>query len=145
MDYTRESNAVFLLQQIYESLSTFTKKLEAFARRGDYSITARQFMALTTIDLMPPGEATMANIATKLKTTKQNVNKLIPKLESKGFVFRAIGNKYKKSAVIVVTELGRQKRLEYSSKVSEVASSLFKDFPEDQIDTLLYLLRKLTQ
>ena len=143
MDYTRESNAVFLLQQIYESLSSFTKKLETHARNENYSLTARQFMALTTIDLMPPGEATMGNIAVKLKTTKQNINKLIPKLESKGYVFRTIGNKYKKSSVIVVTELGRSKRIEYSSRVTEIASSLFKNFTEDELDTLLYLLRKL--
>ena len=143
MDYTRESNAVFLLQQIYESLSTYTKKLEAHARNNDYSLTARQFMALTTIDLMPPGEATMGNIAAKLKTTKQNINKLIPKLESKDYVFRTQGNKYKKSAVIVVTELGRSKRLEYSSNISEITATVFKDFTDEEIDTLLYLLRKL--
>jgi len=143
MDYTRESNAVFLLQQIYEALSTYAKKLETHAREGAFNLTARQFMALTTIDLMPPGEATMGNIAAKLKTTKQNINKLIPKLENKGYVVRTPGNKYKKSAVIVVTDLGRSKQAEYSSKVSDMASTLFKDFSEDEIDTLLYLLRKL--
>lgn len=143
MDYKRESNAVFLLQQIYESLSTYTKKLESYARAGNYNLTARQFMALSTIDLMPPGEATMANIAAKFKTTKQNINKLIPKLESRGYVFRTTGNKYKKSAVIVVTEAGREKRLEYSSRLSEVAASMFNNFTDTEIDTLLYLLRKL--
>jgi len=143
MDYTRESNAVFLLQQIYESFSSFAKKLQSYARRREYNLTARQFMALTTIDLMPAGEATMAAIAAKLKTTKQNVNKLIPKLENNGYVFRTAGKKYKKAAVIVVTELGRSKRLEYSAAMSGVASAMFKDFSESEIDTLLYLLRKL--
>ncbi|MCL1830111.1 MAG: MarR family transcriptional regulator [Oscillospiraceae bacterium] len=143
MDYTRKSNAVFLIQQIYESLSAYTKKLENYTRNADYNLTARQFMALTTIDLMAPGEATMANIAVKLKTTKQNVNKLIPKLEAKGYVVRVTGSKYNKSAVIVVTELGRNKRLEYSDQISHIASALFKEFTEDEIDTLLYLLRKL--
>lgn len=143
MDYTRESNAIYLLQQVYESFSTFTKRLEEHARFGEHNLTARQFLALTTIDQMPSGEATMSSVAAKLKTTKQNISKLLPKLESKGFIFRVPGNKYKKSSVIMVTELGRQKRLEYASKVTGMSTDLFKEFSEEELDTLLYLLRKL--
>jgi len=143
MDYTREVNAVYLLRQIYESLSSLTKKIDKHEQREDNGMTARQFMTLQVISQLPPEEATMGNISAKMGTTKQNTNKLIPKLEKKGYVFRTAGIRYKKSAILIITDLGRQKMEEYSAKSTTIAATVFKNFTDDEIDTLLFLLRKL--
>lgn len=83
MDFSKELKDLFLMQQAYATLFSVLNKIQI---RGDEyfeELTSRQFMTIVAILHLPEDETTINNIAKKLGTSKQNVNRLINSIEKK--------------------------------------------------------------
>lgn len=81
MDYSKELKDLFLMQQSYATLFSTLNKIQS--RGDDYyeSLTSRQFMTMVAILHLPEEETTFNNIAKKLGTSKQNINRLVSGIE----------------------------------------------------------------
>lgn len=81
MNFSKELKDLFLMQQSYATLFSVLNKIQS---RGDEyyeSLTTRQFMTMVSILHLPEEETTFNNIAKKLGTSKQNVNRLVSSIE----------------------------------------------------------------
>ena len=143
MNNTKERNELFLMQQIYTTLMSLSKKLDKEEYKHCSCLTARQYITMLAIRLSPLGEATMLNIAKKLGTTKQNINQLIPVLEKKGYIARYTYDKRKRPVNIELTDSGKKAMLDYTGISSKILLEIFDKFSEEEMEMLLHLLKKL--
>lgn len=143
MKYQKEREMLCKMQQVYASLFATVNKLQACADVSTGGLTSRQYLLLTTISRMVPEEATLNNIAAKLATSKQNVNKLVATMEQKGFV-KVVPSKVDKRAVNAsVTKKGEKMIAQCAIGVNQFYADLFKAFPDNEIQDLQYLINKL--
>jgi len=143
MKNAREKKELFLMQKVYTTLMSLSKKLDKEEYKHCSCLTARQYITMLAIRLSPLGESTMLNIAKKLGTTKQNINQLIPVLEKKGYIARYTYDKRKRPVNIEITESGEKAIREYTGVSSKVLLEIFNRFSEEEMDILLHLLQKL--
>jgi len=143
VDDTIEKRELFFMQQICLTLLSLAKKLDREDNKYSKGLTASQYMTIRAIRHSPQGKTTLINIAQKLGTTKQNINRMIPALEKKGYISGAAGRKHKRLADIKVTDLGLDAMLEYAETGASVMMDIFNDFTENEMETLLHLLQKL--
>lgn len=143
MKNQKEREMLCKMQKVYASLFATVNKLQACADASTGGLTSRQYLLLTTITKMVPEEATLNNIANKLATSKQNVNKLVTMLEEKGFV-KVVPSKADKRAVNVSVTKKGEKAVEKSTiNVFQFYSNVFKGFPDHEIDDLQTLINKM--
>ncbi len=143
MNYSKEVNELFLMQQAYATLMAVANKLEAQDDKYYKGLTSRQYMAILAVFHLPPEETTLKNIAKKLGTTKQNVNQLISAIEKKGYIIITTSERDKRAINVKVTEPGIQAILECSETGVIFMSKVFKKFTEHELDTLWRLLKKV--
>ncbi len=143
MDYTKEVQELFLMQQAYATLMSAANKLENRADKYLKGLTLRQYMAILAIFHLPPKETTMKNIAKKLGTTKQNANQLIDLVEKKGYITISKNESDKRAINVRMTDSGLQAMLENSEAGVIFMADIFKDFTEKELETLWQLLKRL--
>jgi len=143
MDNKIEKQEISLMQHIYSTIISLSRKLDKQVNSSDSRLTTRQYMAILAIQCSPNAESSMINIAQKLNTTKQNINQIIPALERKGYVTRSACTNNKRSVSVKVTDAGQKAMLAYSGTGATVMKEFFEDFSKNEMDTLLNLLRKL--
>jgi len=131
------------MRQIYMTLMSLSRKLDARYGKHAKNLTARQYLIILAIRLSPQNESTMANIAKKLCTTKQNTAQLIFVLERKGYVSRSACEDNKREVKIEVTKSGLDAMLEYAETDAAVMTEIFDEFTEQEMEILWSLLKKL--
>ena len=143
MKYEKELHDLFLMQQVYGTLFSLTNKLQISGDSYFEKLTSRQFMAIVAILHLPQEETTINNIARKLGTSKQNANRMISSLEKTGYVEIVPSPKDKRATNAYLTETGKEKVIECSSKAIDFMADVFQEFSTIEIETLWKLLKKL--
>ena len=134
---------LLLMRQVYVALRSLVKKLDSRDSRSAQALTAGQYAALLAILYGGGGEAGMASVARRMRTTKQNLNQMVPALEKKGFVERTTREGDKRVTQLWVTEEGLRAMAAYTTANAEEMRLVFGGFGEDELVTLLGLLQKL--
>ena len=142
VEYFREKREFFLMRQIYSAFMSIARTLEKKVY-SDHDLTSIQCMVILTALLSPDGEISMAEIARKTGVTKQNVNRLIPLLEKKGYVSRSSCQKDKRMVKIMATDLGIEAMLGYVEGDISYIHNLFNDLNKIELELLWELLWKL--
>jgi DNA-binding MarR family transcriptional regulator len=134
---------LFFSQQALAALFAVTNKLQA--RGGDYlkDVTVRQILAVPAIIHAPEGGATINHIARRLGTTKQSAKQIVDVMEKKKYVTVAPSERDKRAVSVSVTEEGKRAFDECSARVDVFLADIFRDFTEEEIETLCGLLKKL--
>lgn len=143
MNYTKSLNELNLMQQNYAMLFSVINKIQI---RGDEyfnDLTSRQFMTLVAILHLPQDETTINNIAHKLGTSKQNVNRLITSIESKGYLVIVPSEKDKRAVNVKLTEAGELAMTRSGEKAVYLMANLFNRFSMEELEMLWTLLNKL--
>lgn len=143
MDYLKAIQELHFMQQAYATLFSVTNKLQI---RGDEylaDLTSRQFMTIVAILHLAEDETTINNIARKLGTSKQNVNRLIGGLESKGYLISIPSEKDKRAVNVKLTETGNALLVKCGEKSIYFMARIFNEFSTEEIETLWNLLKKL--
>nr|WP_206695911.1 MarR family transcriptional regulator [Bacillus subtilis] len=143
VDYSKELKDLFLMQQSY---ATFFSTLNKIQSRGDdyyESLTSRQFMTMVAILHLPEEETTFNNIAKKLGTSKQNINRLVSGIEKRGYVITVPSKRDKRAVNVKITDSGKRVMEECGEKAVYFMADLFKGFSTEELETLWVLLKKL--
>nr|WP_254149945.1 MarR family transcriptional regulator [Bacillus subtilis] len=143
VDYSKELKDLFLMQQSY---ATFFSTLNKIQSRGDdyyESLTSRQFMTMVAILHLPEEETTFNNIAKKLGTSKQNINRLVSGIEKRGYVITVPSKRDKRAVNVKITDSGKRVMEECGEKAVYFMADLFKGFSTEELETLWILLKKL--
>lgn len=143
MKNQKEREMLCKMQKTYTSLFAVVNKLQACADVSTGGLTSRQYLLLTTISKMVPEEATLNNIANKMATSKQNINKLVTTLEHKEYVSIVSSKTDRRAVNVSVTEKGKKAIDQSSVAIHQFYADVFKSFPEHEIDELQRLLNKL--
>ncbi|WP_045905950.1 MarR family winged helix-turn-helix transcriptional regulator [Clostridium botulinum] len=144
MDYSKEFYLLHIMQQAFCSLYSVSNKLQIAGDQYCEPLTSRQYMTMLAVLHLPKDETTLINIAKKLGTTKQNVTQLIKSLENKGFISVIPSKKDKRSVNVCVTDVGMDIMVKCGREGTiNFMADIFKDFTEEEIETLWKLLIKL--
>jgi len=142
MDFSREKKELFLIRQIYTTFTSLSQKLDKHDNKSEQGLTARQYMVILAIRLSAPYGTTMAGIAKKLNTTKQNMTRLIHVLEKKGYVTRPECSGGRKVNV-EITESGLEAMVEYAETDVAIMLDTFSGFSDIELELFWYLLQKI--
>ena len=144
MDYSKELYLLHIMQQAFSSLFSVSNKIQIAGDRYCEPLTSRQYMTILAVLHLDKDETTIINIAKKLGTTKQNVTQLVKSLEKKGFVSIIPSKKDKRAVNVGLTEQGMDAVIKCGrdSGINFMAD-IFRDFTEEEIETLWKLLIKL--
>lgn len=134
----------FYLQQIFSTIFYLSNKIQTEGDKLDRDITVRQWMTLLTILHLPEGKANYNQIADMMGYSKQNAKKLVTVLERKGFVTIEKSDFDRRAVCIQVSESCRDILHDYYKRGNLYLNDLFKDFDEEEAQTLWKLLKKLT-
>lgn len=143
MDYSKELRELFLMQQIYATLTATTGKIETNADKYYKGLTSRQYMTILAILHLQPHETTLKNIAQKLGTTKQNVTQMVNAIEKKGYIVISPSEVDKRAINMKITDAGIQAIVECSKLGVMFLTDVFQDFDEEEMEILWRLLKKL--
>lgn len=144
MDYEKEYNLMYIMEQVYSSLITVSNKLQATGDKYCSPLTSRQYMTILAILHLPKNETTIVNIANKLGVTKQNITQVIDSLKKKGFVSVVPSNKDKRAVNVIVTELGIETMVNCGKNSTvDFMAEIFKDFKKNELEVLWKMLTKL--
>jgi DNA-binding MarR family transcriptional regulator len=143
MDFSKELRELFLMEQVYATLFSVTNKLQTQGDNYFKDLTSRQFMTIMAILHLPEDETTLNNIAKKLGTSKQNVNKLVTSIEKKGYIVMMPSIRDKRAINVKITEFGKQIMLACNEKGIGYLADIFNDFTTAEMETLWRLLKKL--
>ncbi|OUC02598.1 MarR family transcriptional regulator [Bacillus thuringiensis serovar medellin] len=143
MDYSKEIRDLFFMQQSYATLFSVLNKIQI---RGDEyfeSLTSRQFMTIVAILHLPEDETTLNNIAKKLGTSKQNVNRLVNSIEKKGYLITQPSKRDRRAINVKITKSGMLAMEECGEKSMYFMAEIFKEFTTEDLETLWSLLKKI--
>lgn len=143
MDFAKAIQELNYMQQAYGTLFSVTNKIQV---RGDEfldSLTSRQFMTIVAILHLPEDETTINNIARKLGSSKQNVNRLVTSLETKGYLISSPSQKDKRAVNIKLTEAGQAALVKCGELSVYFMARIFNEFTLEEVKTLWLLLKKL--
>lgn len=143
MDYTKVINELFSMQQAYATLFSVTNKLQISGDEYLKTLTSRQFMTIAALLHLSEDETTINNIAKKMGTTKQTVNRLLTGLEQKGYLTISPSEKDKRAVNVKLTEIGKRITLDCAEKNIYFMADIFKDFTTEEVMTFWNLLKKL--
>jgi len=133
---------LLLMWHIYTSFLSIVKKLDKPVNKSEDGLTPMQSMVVTTMLLSPKSQTMLVCIAKTLGTTKQNINRILPILERKGYIIKTDLNR-KRSIRHEVTEAGRAALIEYVEKNTPDMTGIFDNMTVNEMNTLYELLRKL--
>ncbi|MER0285604.1 MarR family transcriptional regulator [Clostridioides difficile] len=143
MDYSNELKELFLMNQTYATLFTLTNKIQIEGDKYFGILTSRQYMTILSILHLPEEETTLNNIARKMGTSKQNINRLVSNLEKSGYV-KVVPSPHDKRAINVkITDLGREVMITFSKIGINFMADVFHEFSKDELETLWSLLKKM--
>ena len=131
------------MRQAYATLISLAKNLEKQSNKNREGLTARQYMIIQAIENLPKGERSMVNIARKIGTSKQNVTRLIPVLERKGFVLRTGFDSSRRATDVRGTDSGYSAMRAYTNSSVQYITGVFDGFTETEVKNLLSLLKRL--
>lgn len=144
MDYNKEFNLLYVMEQVYSSLISVSNKLQATGDKYSVPLTSRQYMTALAILHLPEDETTFNNIAGKLGATKQNITQLVNSLCKKGFAEIVPSPKDKRAVNVHLTVSGIKTLTECGVSVSiDFMADTFKDFEQEELEILWKLLKKL--
>lgn len=134
----------FYLQQVFSTIFYISNKIQTEGDKLDKNVTVRQWMTLLAILHLPEGKANYNQIADMMGCSKQNAKKLVIVLERKGFVTIQKSDTDRRSVCIKVSESCRDILRDYYERGNLYLNDLFKNFDEEEAQTLWKLLKKLT-
>ncbi|MDG0767335.1 MarR family transcriptional regulator [Bacillus halotolerans] len=143
MNFSKELKDLFLMQQSYATLFSVLNKIQS---RGDEyyeSLTTRQFMTMVSILHLPEEETTFNNIAKKLGTSKQNINRLVSSIENRGYAVTVPSKRDKRAVNVKITDSGKRVLEECGEKAVYFMADIFHGFSTEELETLWNLLKKL--
>ncbi|PEU18596.1 MULTISPECIES: MarR family winged helix-turn-helix transcriptional regulator [unclassified Bacillus (in: firmicutes)] len=143
MEYSKALRELYLMQQTYATLFSTTNKLQIQGDNYFKKLTSRQYMIMIAITHLPEDETTLANIAKKLKTSKQSAQKLIVNLESKGYLITKPSKRDKRAINVEITELGKKIMMECGEKAVCLMADIFNEFTTEELEVLWSLLKRL--
>jgi len=143
VDNTKEKRRLLLMRQIYSTLKSLAIELGKEDDKYFKDLTSRQYTVIETILCLPRGDKTMINIAKELGTTKQNINRLIPLLEKKGYALRSVSEENRRIVNIDVTEAGLCAMKEHAEISASFLADIFSGFSEREMESMRKLLVKL--
>ncbi|MGG3523640.1 MarR family transcriptional regulator [Bacillus pseudomycoides] len=143
MEYSKALRELYLMQQTYATLFSTTNKLQIQGDNYFEKLTSRQYMIMIAITHLPEDETTLANIAKKLKTSKQSAQKLIVNLESKGYLITKPSKRDKRAINVEITELGKKIMMECGERAVCLMADIFNEFTTEELEVLWSLLKRL--
>lgn len=143
MDFSKELKDLFFMQQAYATLFLTLNKIQSSGDEYFEGLTSRQFMTMVAILHLPEDETSINNIAKKLGTSKQNVNRLISSIEKSGYLFTKPSKRDRRAINVKITEAGKRVMEECGEKAVYFMADIFKEFTTEELETLWNLLKKL--
>lgn len=143
MDYSNELKELFLMNQTYATLFTLTNKIQIEGDKYFDILTSRQYMTILSILHLPEEETTLNNIARKMGTSKQNINRIVANLEKNGYVEVVPSPNDKRAINVKVTDLGKQVMIKCSRVAINFMADVFHEFTQNELETLWSLLKKM--
>jgi DNA-binding MarR family transcriptional regulator len=138
-----DARAMFLMQQTYATLFSLANKLQVKGDQQLKSFTSRQLMAMLAIVHLPPGEASLNNIARMLGATKQSAKQIVDLIEKKGYVATSPSQRDKRAVNVEITPAGMQALIADNDLGLKFFADLFHEFTPQELDVLWSMLKKL--
>lgn len=110
----------------------------------NYDVTqAQAHVILYLIEAERQGEVYQKNLEKRFRIKAPTVNGIVERLEEKGFLTRAPGQRDGRCRRLHVTEKGRQLEREIHQRIAETEALMVQDFTEEERQMLHALLRRL--
>ncbi len=121
-------------------------KLQFVADKSVAGLSTKQWLLLRTIKDMP-GELppTITQIAAEMDSTRQNVAKMLDKLERDGLVAVEESSLDRRSRSVRITEAGFQHTGRVAANAEGFINRLFKDIQPEELDAAGKVLIKMMQ
>lgn len=132
-------NSLSIISRIRENANHFIIKKLAEVGFENLAPSHGDILAV----LYNSNDVTMKSIADRIHRTKPTVTVLIDKLEKQGFVYRDKSEEDSRITYIRLTDLGDSFKPVFERISAELNEMLYKDFTEDEIETLNFLLNKM--
>ena len=143
MKEAKEVQDLYLMQQAYATLFVTANKVQARSDRCFKNITSRQFMLVIAVLHLKEDDTTLNNIASKLGTSKQNVNTIVNGVVKKGYLEVVPSPKDKRAVNVKITDAIKVELLSYSDASINFLKNIFNKFTNDEVEILWKLLKKL--
>lgn len=118
-----------------------TAMRSAFQANG-YDATPEEFV---TLMLLPEAGIDHGDLVLKLKKEKTNVTRLLARMESKGWIKRAVHEKSGRQQTVVITPLGNETRHNLLPLVQKMATRALQDIKDADVETTRRTLTKLAE
>ena len=136
-------NSLHLAQQAYATLVSLATKVERFADQHHSSLTGKQYLAMLAVLHLDPEETSITNIAHKLGTSKQNTQRMLATIQSKGYITIAPVASDRRAVNVHLTTSGSEVMAQNAGIGTRFLTELFGDFTDDETATMWSLLQKL--
>ncbi len=87
----------------------------------------------------------VADIVDKMQVSAQAISKSLKSLEKKGYIERFSNRDDRRRMEVLVTNKGKQTYSKLIERTDEVLSEVLDKFGKDDLETYIYLTRRLTQ
>lgn len=143
-NYKNELEVLSDMHQAYSLLYIALHKIQAEAVSILEDLTLNQLMLLIAVAHLDPQEATIVNIANKLGTSKQNVNRLVNHMIKKEYLSSKPGEIDKRNVNISITDKGLSVMQKNTVNSNKYFLNLFRNFTRGEISFLRKSLEKLS-
>lgn len=137
------ADSLDLAQQAYATLLSVANKVERFADEQHAGLTGKQYMAMLAVLHLKPEDTSLTNIAHKLGTSKQNTQRMLTTIQSKGYVAITPASTDRRAVTVRLTESGAEVMAQNVVIGSAFLSTLFGSFSNEEIEATWRLLMKL--
>lgn len=138
-----EEDDLCLMQQVYATLFVTANKIQERGDKCFKNITSKQFMLILAVLHLKEDETTLNNIASKLGSSKQNINTLVKGMVKKGYLEVVPSLKDKRAVNVRVTDTIKDEIMSYSDVLINFLQDIFNKFTSDEVEVLWKLLKKL--
>lgn len=143
MKKVKDIEKLYLMQQAYATLFVTANKIQADGDKCFGNITSKQFMLIMAIAHLDEEDTTLNNIASKLGSSKQNVNAIVNGMAKKGYLEIVPSKKDKRAVNVKITEKAKKEVGKYSEASVNFLEKIFKDFTLQEVEVLWKLLKKV--
>lgn len=132
-----EQEAYLNLWRTYDRLKRLEDEL--FSR---HELTAQQYNALRLLDAAHPQRVATLSIGSRLISRAPDITRMLDRLEERELIDRARQQGDRRTVSVGITPVGRQLLAQLSEEVRACHEEQFGHLSEDELQTLVDLLRK---
>ncbi|HGM3390326.1 TPA: MarR family winged helix-turn-helix transcriptional regulator, partial [Clostridioides difficile] len=122
---------------------TITNKIQIEGYKYFGILTSRQYMTILSTLHLSEEETTLNNIARKMVTSKQNINRIVVNLKKNGYIDVITSPHDKRAITVKVIDLGKEVMVTCGRAVINLMADVFHEFIKDELETLWNLLKNV--